>query len=132
VPVPHQTVVMIHGVLPGACETMKGHSAPVRSVSFSANEQFLITSSDDKTVKVGGPTAWDRPYARERANERGDGRQVWEVKSRRFRCSLQGHTHWARSACFSPDIRLAVSGGDDKTVKVGWYTGAACGFRHYV
>lgn len=37
---------------------------------------------------------------------------------RRFRCSLQGHSHWVRSAVFSPDERLAVSGGEDKAVMV--------------
>lgn len=32
--------------------TFKAHSAPVRSVRFAANGQWLVTASDDKSVKV--------------------------------------------------------------------------------
>jgi len=32
--------------------TIKAHSAAVRSVSFSKNGKLLVSSSDDKTVKV--------------------------------------------------------------------------------
>lgn len=31
---------------------MKGHTGVVRSVNFSSDSQHLITSSDDKSVKV--------------------------------------------------------------------------------
>jgi centriolar protein POC1 len=31
---------------------------------------------------------------------------------------LVGHSNWVRSAVFSPDSSLALSGGDDKSVKM--------------
>ena len=35
---------------------------------------------------------------------------------------MVGHTNWVRTARFSPDSRLAVSGGDDKSVRI-WDVG---------
>lgn len=36
----------------GESKTLKGHTAPVRGVSFSNDQTSLITASDDKTAKV--------------------------------------------------------------------------------
>jgi WD40 repeat protein len=36
----------------------------------------------------------------------------------RFLFTLSGHSNWVRSAQISPDGRLAVTGSDDRTVKV--------------
>ena len=36
----------------------------------------------------------------------------------RFKATLHGHNNWVRCATFSPDSRMAVSGGDDKVVKL--------------
>jgi centriolar protein POC1 len=44
--------------------------------------------------------------------------QIWQLPSRKFQCSLVGHSNWVRSAVFSPDSSLALSGGDDKSVKM--------------
>ena len=76
---------------------LKAHNATVRSVNFSCDGKLLLTSSDDKSLKV------------------------WNVGDRRFLYSLTGHTNWIRTANFSPDSRLIGSGSDDKTVKI-WDT----------
>ena len=44
--------------------------------------------------------------------------KVWSLPNRKFMASLIGHSNWVRSAHFSPDASIAVSGGDDKTVKL--------------
>lgn len=44
--------------------------------------------------------------------------QVWALPTQRFAFTLSGHQNWVRACHVSPDCRLAVSGGDDKTVKV--------------
>jgi centriolar protein POC1 len=46
------------------------------------------------------------------------GKQLWGLPSKRFKCSLIGHSNWVRSASLSGDTRVAVSGGDDKLVKL--------------
>ena len=68
---------------------IKGHTGPVRSVKFSSDGKHLITASDDKLLKI------------------------WSLPSRKFLCSLSGHSNWVRYANFSPDTKLAVSGGED-------------------
>eukprot|EP01035_Chromulina_nebulosa_P016956 gene16956-22448_t len=51
--------------------TLKGHTGAVRSVNFSNDTRHLLTSSDDKTIKV------------------------WGLPSRKFICSLVGHSNWS-------------------------------------
>ena len=44
--------------------------------------------------------------------------QVWDMPGLQFVTCLQGHRNWVRSAVFNSDGRLAVSGGDDYTVRL--------------
>ena len=40
------------------------------------------------------------------------------MNRQQFQASLIGHNNWVRTARFSPDTRMALSGGDDKVVKL--------------
>ncbi|EPY79303.1 polypeptide N-acetylgalactosaminyltransferase 4 [Camelus ferus] len=86
----------------GKSSEFKAHTAPVRSVDFSADGQFLATASEDKSIKV------------------------WNMYRQRFLYSLYRHTHWVRCAKFSPDGRLIVSCSEDKTIKIWDTTNKQC------
>ncbi len=87
----------------GESSDFRGHSAAVRSVCFSPGTggpdgtgggQFILTGSDDKSVKV------------------------WTVQRHKFVTSFGGHTNWVRCARYSPDGGVIASCSDDKTVRV--------------
>lgn len=44
--------------------------------------------------------------------------QIWSVATQKFAFTLTGHQNWVRCVHISPDGRLAVSGGDDRTVRI--------------
>ena len=46
--------------------------------------------------------------------------RLWDVASGREICRLEGHTMRVGSLAFSADGQLAVSGSDDRTVRV-WH-----------
>jgi centriolar protein POC1 len=66
----------------------RAHTSGVRSVQFSKDGERILTSSDDKSVKL------------------------WQTQRSKFLFTLSGHLNWVRSAKLSPDARLAISGSD--------------------
>lgn len=81
----------------GYCEFM-AHSSAVRSVHFSPDGNNIVTSSDDKSVKL-----WNT-----------DGK-------RRFISSMTHHTNWVRCARFSPNGLLIGSCSDDNSAIIWDY-----------
>lgn len=91
---------------------LRGHTAPVRSVSFSPEQdqdggRLVLSSADDNTVNV------------------------WNSKTGRLMQTLRGHGSWVRSCAFapdgskgfapdaeSPDDRVVLSGGHDGIAKL--------------
>jgi len=75
-----------------APSSFKVHFKPVRACDL-AGDRFVLSASDDKLVKVS--SLLNKSVS-----------------------SYVGHTHWVRSAAFSPDATSIVSGSDDRTVRV--------------
>ena len=74
---------------------LHGHTGHINSGEFSRNGQYIVTGSDDGTVRI-----WDtQTYSQ-------------------FGDALTGHTDAVWSACFSPDGTLVVSTSADETVRI--------------
>ncbi len=81
---------------PGNREVLRlfGHEEPVCSVAVTPNGKYVVSGSNDKTVRV-----W----------ELATGQEV-----RRF----TGHEDWVCSVAVTPDGQYVVSGSDDNTVRL--------------
>lgn len=64
----------------GESTVFRAHTGTVRSVSFSSDGQTLLTSSDDKSIKV------------------------WTVHRQKFLFSLNQHINWVRCARCVPTV----------------------------
>ena len=88
-----QTVRLWTNAVSGKSKVIKAHPSPIRSVEFSSTGKFLMTGSNDKTIKI------------------------FELYPKiKFKSSYKGHSNWVRCARFSPDNRLIGSCGDDNAV----------------
>ena len=87
---------------PGGTEvcSLSGHSGAINAIVISSDGQFVISASDDNTIKV-----WDW---QRRAKER----------------TLYGHTDKVNAVAITPDGRLVISASNDRTLKVwDWQNG---------
>ncbi|KAJ2924132.1 hypothetical protein H1R20_g12960, partial [Candolleomyces eurysporus] len=78
-----------------ALEPMTGHSDYVRSVAFSPDGKYIVSGSDDNTIRL-----WDAHT----------GQPALEP--------ITEQSGWVRSVAFSPDGKYIVSGSDDKTIRL--------------
>jgi WD40 repeat protein len=74
--------------------TLRGHSGPVNSVSFSPDGTRLASGGADKSV------------------------QLWDVSTGLLMCVLQSHVLAIEAVAFSPDGRRLASAGEDRAVRV--------------
>jgi WD40 repeat protein len=96
-PIPSATPVRIstdNAASLSTLRTIAGHDAGVTDVAFSADGSFVVSASQDGSLRV-----W----------RAADGSMIWD---------LVGHTKTVHSVDISPDGSLIVSGSDDRTARL--------------
>jgi len=73
---------------------LQGHTGEVNGCAISADGRWVVSASDDKTVKI------------------------WNRESGEMVHSLQGHTNGVRGCAMSADGKWVVSASDDGTLKI--------------
>ncbi len=86
--------------------TFHGHTGRVRAVVSTVDGRFIISGSQDKTLKL------------------------WEIATGKCLRTFTGHTRGIQSVAVTPDGRFVLSGGDDNTVRL-WDIGSATCLRVY-
>jgi WD40 repeat protein len=76
------------------CFVFKGHTKSVTSVCFSPDGRYVLSGSDDKTIRL------------------------WGIANSKELKRFEGHTSTVTNVCFSPDGRYVLSGSDDKTIRL--------------
>ncbi|KAJ3127168.1 hypothetical protein HK100_009892 [Physocladia obscura] len=119
--------------------TLEGHVNSVNAVAISTDEQFVVSGSSDKTVKI-----WDAQTSALQNTLEGhtsevhavvfstDGQHVvsgssdktvkiWNAQTGTLHRTLEGHSDWVKAVAISADGQFVVSGSEDMTVKI-WNT----------
>lgn len=126
---------------------MRGHTEAVNALAISSNGQWLISGSQDKTLRIWdvdsrttlgepilGHTEWVTsiavsPDSNLVASASGDNTvRLWDIATRRLVKTLEGHENVVVSVVFSVDGNNVISGSTDLSVRV-WdtWTGEAFG-----
>jgi WD40 repeat protein/serine/threonine protein kinase len=118
------------------CKTLQGHASYVNSVGFSPDGRWLVSGSEDRSLRL-----WDVSRASCSATFEGaidrvtsvsfgfDGRwvlfgcrdgsvRVWDIERGECIACFTGHTYYVTSVSFSPDGKYAASGSVDTSVRL--------------
>jgi len=121
---------------PALIRTLHGHTNRVSGCAVSPDGAFIVSASEDRTLKV-----WDARTGQARLTLHGhtnrvrgcavspDGAfivsaswdtmlKVWDARSGEARLTLHGHTNRVRGCAVSPDGAFIVSASWDTTLKV--------------
>lgn len=71
-----------------------GHAGFVMSVAITPDEKYIVSGSQDRTIKL------------------------WDIQSGKELRSFEGHTSYVSSVAITPDGKHIVSGGSDNTIKL--------------
>ncbi|CCA76398.1 related to WD40-repeat protein (notchless protein), partial [Serendipita indica DSM 11827] len=82
-------------VYQGLPRVLVGHDDSVNAILFFPNGSYIVSCSDDETIRI-----WDADTGQPRGEP------------------LQGHESGVRTLTFSPDGSLIVSGSDDNTIRL--------------
>jgi WD40 repeat protein/serine/threonine protein kinase len=81
-------------IVPQDSQVLAGHAAPVRAVTFSPDGQYLLSGSDDNTVRI------------------------WEAMTGRHHASLRGHSRPVYACAIAPDASQVLSAGQEGQIKL--------------
>ena len=116
-----------------------GHTGTVKSVAFSRDGRFVLSGSDDGTLKLWDAStgvllrsfighsnhvnsvAISSDFRFALSGSQDHTLKLWEVASGKEVRSFAGHSDGINSVAFSPDGHLALSGGQDRALKL-WET----------
>ena len=114
--------------------TLLEQSGEVMSVAFSSDGTKLASGSTDGTIELWKNSTWSNIATLESQNHiysvafspsgttvalgTSEGIELWDIDSRTYIATLEGHTARVSSVAVSPDGNMLASGSDDGTVKL--------------
>ncbi|MCL2119550.1 MAG: hypothetical protein FWH27_14130 [Planctomycetaceae bacterium] len=138
---------MAHTGISGSPIVLKGHEKPIRSLTINGNSKWLVSGSEDRTVRVydlkaGYPAAEQivlkgHELAVNCVAVSPDGHwlvtggcdsilRIWDMQSPQSMAvsiPLQEHEGWITALAFSPDGKWLASGSYDNTIRLWRMTG---------
>ena len=115
--------------------TFSGHHGWVNSVCFSPSGDYMLSASNDKTVRLWSLKSADSIILRGyesaitsiaysptgdtfAAGTRDNTIHLWDAETNNELRQFVGHTDYVNAVSYSPDGRMLVSGSGDKTVRI--------------
>jgi len=87
-------ITILGGITGSQTAVLSGHTQGVRSLTFSSDGTFLVSGSNDKTVKL------------------------WDMQTGGVVKTFDGHTSFVRSVSISADCTIIISASKDKTIRL--------------
>ena len=92
--IPASHIIHVWNIQTGEITYLKGHLSPVNSIAFDKTAKYLVSGSNDTTVRL------------------------WDVVSQQELAILKGHTSSVRAVAFDPNGKYIVSGSLDDSVRL--------------